>query len=477
MTSARRTAALSLAALAAALAAAVPAGAASAGHGLSGFLSDADTGLPLGGGTVTWNGTTSPTPKATTDATGRYLFVGLDGGTSGTLSASGPAGWDRVDVGPVTLPADGLGAQNVALHRDWAMPAGGASVSANDESGAAGGCGSGAAVDGDRATGWSASAGRAAGDPPVLTVALPETVEVRALAVDPTSACGHPAGAALGAYRVETSADGASWATAAEGAFGAGDRGTQATVTPTANATGVRYVRLVALGAQEAGAGTIDVRELKVFGVGPNVAPSGTLSVDGPRSYVNSVVRLRAAFTDPDSTMLRYLWDFDGDGTWDQQTAGPTVAHVWQGAATYHVTVGVRDFRGDLGTASVDLRVVDPDQPLEAVPQRKPLITFNPPDGRDLFVRIACASKCRLDAKLTMTAKMARRLHLKHRTVLTLKKSTEGPGLGTWTLELPAKLVTKLRRAKVKKLNLRLTATAVDQQRRRSTVQRWVTFR
>jgi hypothetical protein len=476
MTSVRTTAAIAFAALAAAFAAAAPVGAAGT-PGLNGYLSDADTGLPLGGGTVVWNGTTAPAPQATTDGSGRYLFAGLGGGTTGTLSATGPAGWDRADVPGVAIPADGSANQNVALHRDWATPAGGAQVWANDDSGAGAGCGAAAAVDGDRATGWWASAARPATDPPVLSVALPQSIDIRTLVIDPTSACGHPAGAALGAYRVETSSDAVNWATAAAGTFGESARGTAAEIAPTANAFGVQFVRLVALAPQDPGAATVDVRELKVFGVGPNAAPTGTLAVEAPKNYVGGIVRLRASFTDSDSTILRYLWDFDGDGTFDQQTAAPTVAHVWQGLGTYHVTVGVRDFRGALGSASVDLRIVDPDAPVEAIPQRKPLITFDPPDGIDLSTRIACASKCRFTARVVMTQRMARRLRSTRRLVLALNKTTEGPGLGSWTLELPSTFVKKLRKAHLKKVSLRVTATAVDQQRRKSTVARWVTFR
>src|SRR3954452_6149285 len=120
MTSPRRTAALSLAAAAAALAAVLPVAAGAAPTGsLSGFLSDADTGLPLAAGTMTWNGTTSPAPQATTDTSGRYLFSRLAAAPGAPRHAAGPAGWDRTDVGPVDVPATGRGAQNVALHRDW----------------------------------------------------------------------------------------------------------------------------------------------------------------------------------------------------------------------------------------------------------------------------------------------------------------------------------------------------------------------
>jgi hypothetical protein len=471
MMPARRTVTTLCVALTAAFAAAVPATAAT---GVGGYVTDADTGLGLGGATVAWNSTMSPPPQATSDPTGRYLFAGLDPGSTGTLSVAGPAGWDRRDVPNVTVPDGSVASEMLALHRDWAATAGGAHATGNDDSVA--GCPSALAVDGDRATGWSASATRPAADPPTLTVELPQSIEVDTLVLDPTSTCGHDAGAALGRYRVETSPDGASWATAAEGTLGASDRGTAVEIAPSGNAADVRFVRLVALGAQDPAAATIDVRELKVFGVTPNVAPSGTLTTDTPRVYVNGPVGLRAAFTDPDSTILRYLWDFDGDGTWDQATFGPTVYHVWAGAGTYHVVVGARDFRGALGTSSIELRVTDPNQPVEPIIQRKPLITFDAVDGIDLDTRIACSSKCRFTAKMVISARMARRLHTKRRTIFTFARSTEGPGLGSWTLELPQKTIKLLRRAHVTKLKVRLTTTATDQQGRRTKDERWITF-
>jgi hypothetical protein len=61
--------------------------------------------------------------------------------------------------------------------------------------------------------------------------------------------------------------------------------------------------------------------------------------------------------------------------------------------------------------------------------------------------------------------------------VLTFTRRTEGPGLGSWTLELPQKAVKRLRAARMAKVNVRLTAGAVDQEGRRRTVHHWVTFR
>ena len=150
---------------------------------------------------------------------------------------------------------------------------------------------------------------------------------------------------------------------------------------------------------------------------------------------------------------------------------------MWTLPGTYHVTVGARDFRGGLGTAALDLRVIDPKALADPVIQRRPLITFDPVDGVDLPVRIACSSVCAFTAKLVMTKATAKAIKARRRTVLSMKKKTEGPGLGSWTIGLPDNTIKLLRRAHRKALKVRLTASAVDQQKRRTTVRRWVTFR
>src|SRR4051794_11373737 len=441
---------------------------------LGGYVTDADTGLGLGGATVGWSGAT----PATTEATGRYLFVGLTPGATGSLDVTGPAGYEKTTVAGVTLPADDAGTRNVALHRDWAATAGGATATANDESAAPAGCGSAAAVDNDRATGWSATvAAHTAGDPAAITIALPQTIDVDQFVLDPTSSCGHSPGAALGAYRILTSADGITFNPAAEGTLSADQRGANAIISPTANASGVRYVRLQALAPQDAGSPVVDLRELQVQGAGPNAAPTGTLSADAPRSYIKAAVRLTAAFTDTDSTITRYLWDFDGDGRFDQATSGPSVSHVWNVAGTFPVTVGARDFRGALGTATIPLRVSDPNTTVDPVIQRRPLITFDPVDGIDLPARIACSSRCTFTASFVLTKATAKAIKAKRRTVLTFKRTSEAAGIASWTLELPSKTIKLLRKAHRKSVKVRLTASAVDQQKRRTTVHRWVTFR
>jgi PKD domain/F5/8 type C domain len=465
MSSSRRTVVTALA-VAVALAGALSAAASASilGGGVSGYVTDADTGLPLGGTELTWLGTTRPAPSRTTDASGHYLFTGLDAGSTGALTVAGPAGYERTTIGAIALPADDLAARNVALHRDWAAAA---PTTAAPDATAAVGCEPPKATDNDRATGWSTT------QPAALTVGLPAPVDTTTVLLTAGASCGHPDGAALKDFRIETSPDGSNWIPTASGSLdgGAGDQA----VSVIAPAT--RFVRLLALSAQDPASPTIDLRELQVFGGGPDVPPSGTVATDTTRNYMKSVVRLRAAFTDPDSTILRYLWDFDGDGRFDQATNGPQVAHVWSAAGTYRVTVGARDFRGALGTTTLALRIIDPSVAVEPILQRRPLITFDPVDGIALPVRIACSSVCTFTAKLVLSKATAKAIGSKRRTILTMKRKTEGPGLGSWTIELPSKTIKLLRHAHRKTVKVRLTASAVDQQKRRSTVARWFVFR
>jgi hypothetical protein len=444
--------------------------------GLSGTVTDAYTGLGLAGTSVAW-GSGAP---VSTESSGRYVLLNLPPSDDNTLNVTGPPGYEKLAIDNIMLPATASGAQNVLLHRDWSSSAGGATLTTNDDTNAPAGCGGAAATDNDRTTGWSATVAShpdPASDPAQITIALPQPVDLRQLVIDPTASCGHAAGAALGAYDILTSTDGNTYNLALSGTLDATTRGTGTTLTPTANTSQVRFVRLQALAPQDPASATIDLRELQVFGLGPGTPPAGTLAPATLKNYVKQAIHLHAAFTDAGAVITKYLWDFDGDGRWDQATVGPDVAHVWMAAGGYHVIVGVRDYRGALGTAATDLRVVDPTAPVEPILQRKPLITFDPVDGIDLPVRIACASTCTFTASLVLPKSTARRIHAPRRTIFTMRKRTEGPGLGSWTIELPGKTIRLLRKAKKKSVRAYLTASAVDQQKRRSTTRRWVTFR
>jgi hypothetical protein len=420
----------------------VPAGAGAALSGVSGTVVDAETGLGVAGVTLAWPSTGG---SAVSAGDGRYLLAGLPPGTTGALAVSGPSGYAPQTLAGIALPANTLASQDVALRRDWAAGVAGTAGAAG-----APGCEVEKATDNDDTTGFVAAPGT------TVTLTLPQPIEVHQLQVVGAPVCG---ATALDSYTIATSGDGNAY--------------TNAVANQDVDIPSVRFVRLTMQGT----APSLGLGELRVLGAGPDLPPAGTLTTDAPKSYINQTVRLRAAFTDPDSRIVRYLWDFDGDGRFDQATSGPSVAHVWLGAGIHHVTVGVRDFQGALGTSAIDLRIIDPAVPAQPIIQRKPLITFDPVDGIDLPVRIACSSTCTFRATLTLSKATAKAIHAPRRTILTLTKRTEGPGLGSWTIELPSKTIRLLRRAHRATLKAHLTATATDQQNRRSATHRWVSFR
>ncbi len=168
------------------------------------------------------------------------------------------------------------------VRRDWAAISGGAAVTdANGDDFSDFGCGPASMFDQSQGSGWSTDAvpgsPQSSVDPRFVIVKLPEAVDVTELAIDPTATCGDGGSASTGDYRVETSPDGTTWTTAAEGHFGVANRNTMNAVELTAGTAGVQYVRYTMLGTQLAEAGGscpgafsgcdfIDSVELAVYG-------------------------------------------------------------------------------------------------------------------------------------------------------------------------------------------------------------------
>ena len=62
-----------------------------------------------------------------------------------------------------------------------------------------------------------------------------------------------------------------------------------------------------------------------------------------------------SASSDPDGTIARYLWDFDGNGTVDRESGNPVVSHSFANTGSFPVTLKVVD---DDGGSDTDTRTV-----------------------------------------------------------------------------------------------------------------------
>src|SRR6185503_4595904 len=84
-------------------------------------------------------------------------------------------------------------------------------------------------------------------------------------------------------YRIETSPDGSAWTTALVGSFTTANRHQLNLVTPTAGASGVRYVRLTMVLSM--GGAFKDLTEFAVYGTAAGTdttAPETTIAPGGP---------------------------------------------------------------------------------------------------------------------------------------------------------------------------------------------------
>jgi extracellular elastinolytic metalloproteinase len=234
---------------------------------LTGKVFDDSTGTPVSGVTVSVSGHSSGFPgadfSAVTEADGTYSIPGVPEGTYRKVYASGNGYEPKVRT--IDVKSGSTGA-DWSLRRDWAASSGGASVA--DFTGTDNtqfGCGPVGLIDMASAVWGSDAKGGTNGtgvDPVHNTVKLPQAVDIGEILVDPTAGCGDDTTASLGDYRLETSPDGTTWVTAAEGHFKPADTGRQNAVTLAAG-TGqnVQYVRLTMLGNQAADNGVDCTRD------------------------------------------------------------------------------------------------------------------------------------------------------------------------------------------------------------------------
>jgi Zn-dependent metalloprotease len=434
---------------------------------IAGTVTSANSGLPIAGARAAVGGlSTKPTfwpdLQATADSAGRYAIGAVPQGTYPKVRF-GAGGYDTL-VQPVTVTGGQPAAADAGLRRNWAAAAGGGRVTdANDHGGDPFGCGAGALIDQSQGTGWSAvnHLHDAVPQMPTATIRLPQAITVEELGMDPGHTCGDNSTAATKGYRLETSPDGTAWTVAAEGQFSAADAGRLNLIRPTAGTAGVQFVRLTLKSPQREAAGDdganyIDFSELEVYGNPPNVLPSGTLTASATSVPPGTTVTFDASsFTDPDSAITGYDWDFDGDGVVDRTTAGPSTDFTYMSAGTPTATVAVKDFRGGAGIGAVAMSVA-----ARKAPKAKPslLLPSTGTRGRVRF-KVTCRDPCRLTATLTVDRATRRKRHLLSTIVGKLAPRTVS-GTRTLSVTLTRSARTALRRRHVRRVHVTLRAGA-----------------
>jgi hypothetical protein len=466
---------------------------------VTGVVTNADSGLPIQGVLVGFGGHASRPEfdeffADVTDANGRYTITGVPVGSYPKLAFQPSAGFNQEIARNVPITQDTTVVRNTAMTRDWSSLSGGADITqVSDDTGGEQGCGAAQALDQSQGTTWSAFNPTSA-DPdnphtgsPTMTIELPDTIDVSSFLINPSAGCGDGASATTRQFRIETSTNGTTFATAFNG-VGAGNEFTDDNiaqlneVVPTGANHNVRFVRITLLQPLRQGAdcaptacsGTdfIDLTEFEVLGGKPNVLPSGTLAVSPATATVGSPVTFTAHFTDPDSAIASYTWDFDGNGTTDRTTTTATTAFAYATKGTFAPKVTANDFRGG-GTAATSSVKVN-----AAPPLFPPIATVHiPASGKHgaISVPVTCFARCTINAKLVVSRKLARKLGLRSRTLTSKTAHTSADR--TIRLKLSKKVRRAMKREGLKSIKGVLTVRATYADGRRRLVHKTVRIR
>jgi extracellular elastinolytic metalloproteinase len=219
---------------------------------------------------------------ARTDAGGRYSINHVFVGKYPEIVAFGP-GYEVITKSVRVRPQGST--VNFKPRRDWAAASGGGFVkSFTGPDFSSFNCGPNHAIDLSQGTGWASTTGDNAGTPTNtvvpknIVVQLPKTITVSSFGVNPTATCGDPGSASTAGYRIETSPDGTTWTTAAQGTFTTANQNQLNTVPANAPTANVKYVRFTMLSPQVpnfsttcpngpyAGCQFMDMTELEVYG-------------------------------------------------------------------------------------------------------------------------------------------------------------------------------------------------------------------
>jgi len=222
---------------------------------LTGTVTDADTGAPIAGVTVTvarQGGGLVKNPSATTNAQGAYTIRNLVPGTYPKVVALG-AGFDPARATVTVNPGPAATTQNFAVRRDWMASSGGAAIATFTGPNFSPDCGPGMAIDQNQAAGWGSTstlvpdgAGHLVvgpGTPKSIVVSLPRAVNITEFQLNPSAVCGDGASASTRDWNIAVSTDGTTFTQVASGTYGIAERGKMNSIPLATPANGVTAVR------------------------------------------------------------------------------------------------------------------------------------------------------------------------------------------------------------------------------------------
>jgi len=125
----------------------------------------------------------------------------------------------------------------------------------------------------------------------------------------------------------------------------------------TSGITHVKFLTGTVVGPTEI---TLNLIDPIIIGAAQNEPPSVVFFVSPTDPRINEPITLDASGTfDPDGNIVKYEWDFNGDGLYDQATTDPVVTTTFTTAGLKTVSLRATDNEGAIDRVSVSIDVSD----------------------------------------------------------------------------------------------------------------------
>jgi len=199
-------------------------------------------------------------------------------------------------------------------------------------------------------------------------------------------------------YRIESAEDGEDFTPVQDVPLETGVGEGRKSFTVDLSLAGGFWVRVVPVDSEGDAGDPSDPVQLPIA---ENQAPVAALEADPTEGEVPLQVEFDASgSSDPDGDIVLYEWDWETDGTWDEDSGEvPVSSHTYDAEGDYTATVRVMDDGGLTDTASVNISVtgVLPNQPPEAA------LSASPSSGEPpLFVEFDASGSSDSDGSIVL---------------------------------------------------------------------------
>ncbi len=136
--------------------------------------------------------------------------------------------------------------------------------------------------------------------------------------------------------------------------FGDGETGSGETTSHSYTENGTYQITLT---VTDAGGKSASTSKKVTVNTAGSKGPTAMFTYDPAHPDIGEDITFDASASTDDGTIILYRWDWNSDGTYEEDLAAPTATHSWSEDGTYSVTLQVEDNNGTTATYTASVTV------------------------------------------------------------------------------------------------------------------------